>query len=166
MKFSSLACCGAGLLNGQTVKNLQNSVPENHAGMASGLASTTRFIGNLASVVALLGAVLSSATRQSFTGALAGRGLSTAVVDAAASLVTSGNTSDLASIVSKVPPDEIRTTGQRAYSDGFAAAAFVAAAIASAGCVLPLLLVSGTETGPVEALNLIPCRTFDCRDPL
>jgi hypothetical protein len=98
--------------------------------------------------------------------ALAGRGLSTAVLDAAASLVTSGNTSDLASIVSKVPPDEIRTTGQRAYSDGFAAAAFVAAAIASAGCVLPLLLVSGTETGPVEALNLIPCRTFDCRDPL
>jgi hypothetical protein len=62
-----VACCGAGLLNGQTVKNLQNSVPENHAGMASGLASTTRFIGNLVSVVALLGAVLSSATRQSFT---------------------------------------------------------------------------------------------------
>jgi hypothetical protein len=37
-----IAGCGAGLLNGQTVKVLQGTVPEDRAGMASGLASTTR----------------------------------------------------------------------------------------------------------------------------
>ena len=53
-----IAGCGAGLLNGQTVKVLQGAVPEDRAGMASGLASTTRFIGILVSVAAL-GAILS-----------------------------------------------------------------------------------------------------------
>jgi EmrB/QacA subfamily drug resistance transporter len=48
-----IAGCGAGLLNGQTVKALQGVVPEDRAGMASGIASTTRFIGILLSVAAL-----------------------------------------------------------------------------------------------------------------
>jgi EmrB/QacA subfamily drug resistance transporter len=50
---------GAGLLNSETAKAQVSSVPAERAGMASGLASTTRFIGIIAGVVGL-GAVLSA----------------------------------------------------------------------------------------------------------
>jgi hypothetical protein len=60
-----VAGCGAGLLNGQTVKVLQGVVAEDRAGMASGIASTTRFIGILVSVAAL-GAVLADVARDRF----------------------------------------------------------------------------------------------------
>jgi EmrB/QacA subfamily drug resistance transporter len=49
---------GAGVLNGETVKVFGGSVPPERAGMASGLASTTRFIGILVAVAGL-GAILS-----------------------------------------------------------------------------------------------------------
>jgi predicted MFS family arabinose efflux permease len=48
---------GAGLLNSETAKAQVSSVPPERAGMASGLASTTRFIGIIAGVAGL-GAVL------------------------------------------------------------------------------------------------------------
>jgi EmrB/QacA subfamily drug resistance transporter len=50
---------GAGLLNSETAKAQVSSVPPERAGMASGLASTTRFIGIIAGV-AVLGAVLAA----------------------------------------------------------------------------------------------------------
>jgi EmrB/QacA subfamily drug resistance transporter len=50
---------GAGLLNSETAKAQISSVPPERAGMASGLASTTRFIGIIAGVAGL-GAVLSA----------------------------------------------------------------------------------------------------------
>jgi len=56
--------CGAGLLNSETAKAQVGSVPADRAGMASGLASTTRFIG-IISGVAGLGAVLSAVAETS-----------------------------------------------------------------------------------------------------
>jgi EmrB/QacA subfamily drug resistance transporter len=50
---------GAGLLNSETAKAQVSSVPPERAGMASGLASTTRFIGIIAGVAGL-GAVLAA----------------------------------------------------------------------------------------------------------
>jgi MFS family permease len=50
---------GAGLLNSETAKAQVSSVPPDRAGMASGLASTTRFIGIIAGVAGL-GAVLAA----------------------------------------------------------------------------------------------------------
>jgi EmrB/QacA subfamily drug resistance transporter len=50
---------GAGLLNSETAKAQVSSVPPERAGMASGLASTTRFIGIIVGVAGL-GAVLSA----------------------------------------------------------------------------------------------------------
>jgi MFS family permease len=50
---------GAGLLNSETAKAQVSSVPPQRAGMAGGLASTTRFIGIIAGVAGL-GAVLSA----------------------------------------------------------------------------------------------------------
>ena len=51
--------CGAGLLNSETAKAQVSSVPPERAGMASGLASTTRFTGIIAGVAGL-GAVLAA----------------------------------------------------------------------------------------------------------
>jgi MFS family permease len=59
-----LTGCGAGLLNSETAKAQIGSVPADRAGMASGLAGTTRFIG-IISGVAGLGAVLSAVTESS-----------------------------------------------------------------------------------------------------
>src|ERR1700733_8290575 len=50
---------GAGLLNSETTKAQISSVPPERAGMASGLASTTRFIGIIAGVAGL-GAILAA----------------------------------------------------------------------------------------------------------
>src|SRR6202012_3386375 len=69
-----VAGCGAGLLNGQTVKVLSGAVPPDRAGMASGLASTTRFIGILVSV-AVLGAILSDAASRQFVAVATRLGL-------------------------------------------------------------------------------------------
>ena len=94
-----IAGCGAGLLNGQTVKVLQGAVPEDRAGMASGLASTTRFIGILVSVAAL-GAILSDVARERFVAGAARTGLAMDAVREEAAHVTSG---DLAGLLAAAP---------------------------------------------------------------
>ncbi len=69
-----VAGAGAGLLNGQTVKVLGGAVPADRAGMASGLASTTRFIGILVSVAGM-GAILSNVVLRAFGTAAMAAGL-------------------------------------------------------------------------------------------
>ncbi|MGF6768508.1 MFS family permease [Paraburkholderia sp. GAS199] len=56
---------GAGTLNGNTQKAIVSCVPPTRTGMASGISTTTRFTGIVASV-AVIGAVLVSRTRSSF----------------------------------------------------------------------------------------------------
>jgi EmrB/QacA subfamily drug resistance transporter len=95
-----IAGCGAGLLNGQTVKVLQGAVPEDRAGMASGIASTTRFIGILVSIAAL-GAVLADVARDRFVAGAINIGLSGDIARETAAHVTSG---DLSGLLAAVPP--------------------------------------------------------------
>src|ERR1700753_1773049 len=105
-----VAGCGAGLLTGQTVKVISGAVPENRAGMASGLASTTRFIGILVSV-AVLGAILSDVANSHFVTAARRLGLDQATAQSAAKKVTSG---DLDGVVAETPDNlrqEIRSSG-------------------------------------------------------
>jgi EmrB/QacA subfamily drug resistance transporter len=162
-----LAGCGAGLLNGQTVKVLQGAVPEERAGMASGIASTTRFIGILVSVAAL-GAVLSDKARDVFAAGAAKAGLAPDAAAAAAARVTSG---DLAGVLAAAPPgarEAVRSAALSAYGAGFAASAAVAAVVALAACLLAFGLISGRETAPAlaKAPAKTPCKAVDCRDPL
>lgn len=159
--------CGAGLLNGQTVKVLQAAVPEDRAGMASGLASTTRFIGILVSV-ALLGAILSSVTRTAFRTASTMLGLSLVSTEAAGKLITSGNFEGLRNIVPADRLAELHDAALAAYARGFSAACLLAAALAAAACLLTFSLVSAADTAAsgVSLMRKIPCRTLDCRDPL
>jgi EmrB/QacA subfamily drug resistance transporter len=162
-----VAGCGAGLLNGQTVKVLQGAVPADRAGMASGLASTTRFIGILISVAAL-GAILADVARDRFLSGALGTGLPMDVLKDAASRVTSG---DLAGLLSMVPPgmrEPVQAAALAAYGAGFATAAMVAACIALLACLLAYGLISGQETAPAPqpAHAPMPCKMIDCRDPL
>jgi EmrB/QacA subfamily drug resistance transporter len=162
-----IAGCGAGLLNGQTVKVLQGVVPEDRAGMASGIASTTRFIGILLSVAAL-GAVLSNVAHEQFLAVATKLGLTAEAARDAAARVTSG---DLSALLLAAEPSTRRALGSAAldaYGAGFASAALVAAFIAFAACLLAFSLISTLETAPAttKVRAKMPCKVVDCRDPL
>jgi hypothetical protein len=162
-----VAGCGAGLLNGQTVKVISGAVPENRAGMASGLASTTRFIGILVSI-AVLGAILSDAANRRFVSNATRLGLDQATAQSAAKKVTAG---DLDSIVAAAPErlrSELRSSGLSAYSLGFSEASILAAVIALIACALTFRYVRFEDTAPVKRApgTPIPCHTVDCKDPL
>jgi hypothetical protein len=162
-----VAGCGAGLLNGQTVKVISGAVPENRAGMASGLASTTRFIGILVSV-AVLGGILSDAANRRFVSDATRLGLDQATAQSAAKKVTAG---DLDSMVAAAPErlrPELRSAGLTAYSSGFSEASILAAVIALLACALAFRYVRFEDTAPVRRAPgaPIPCKTLDCKDPL
>jgi EmrB/QacA subfamily drug resistance transporter len=162
-----VAGCGAGLLNGLTVKVIQGAVPGDRAGMASGIASTTRFVGILVSVAAL-GAVLSNAARAKFLLAAAKAGLPMEAALRGAGYVTSG---DITRLLELSPPgshDALRLAALAAYSAGFAVAAIVAASVAAVACVLTFVLIDEKKTSPVppQLHSKMPCKFVDCRDPL
>jgi EmrB/QacA subfamily drug resistance transporter len=121
---------GAGLLNSETAKAQVSSMPPERAGMASGLASTTRFIGIIAGVAglgAVLSAVAESTLRRLGSSLVPGNnvdwhGLSLRIVGGDAN----GALSAL--------PDAIRiaiaSTVQSSVATGFGAAFAVAAIVA------------------------------------
>ncbi len=160
-----VAGCGAGLLNGQTVKVLSGAVPADRAGMASGLASTTRFIGILVAVAGL-GAILSDSVRTHFTQAAVALGLSPAAADAASKRVTAG---DLAGLLSAVPEgvrESMRHAGLMAFSQGFSIAALIAAAVAAVAAALTFTFIRDEDTAPVSQPAKVHCAPIDCRSPL
>jgi hypothetical protein len=135
--------------------------------MASGLASTTRFIGLLVSV-AVLGAILSDVANRHFVAGATRLGLDENAAAAAAKKVTSG---DLDGMLASAPDSlraALRTTGLTAYSSGFSEASILAAVIALFACALTFRYVRFEDTAPVRrAQNMsIPCHTIDCKDPL
>lgn len=162
-----VAGSGAGVLNGETVKVLSAAVPPERSGMASGLASTTRFIGILIGV-ATLGAILSNVARQSFLAAAGAAGLSPASSNEAVRLVISG---DLAGALRSVPvsiKDNIRTAALTAFGDGFASAGLTAAAAALIAAFLTWRYVAGTAAPAAPAIEKKhrPCMVVDCRHPI
>ncbi len=142
-----VAGTGAGILNGETVKVIQGAVPPERAGMASGLASTTRFIGVLVAVAGL-GAVLSNLARSSFISAATGIGLDNTAAEAAARRVTSGDVMGMLGMVPENLRDQLHAAGVHAFSSGFAYATFVAAVVSAIGAALTYTFVSTEETCP------------------
>jgi EmrB/QacA subfamily drug resistance transporter len=162
-----IAGSGAGILNGETVKVLSASVPPERSGMASGLASTTRFIGILVGV-ATLGAILSNVAKQSFLAAAEAAGLGSAASNEAVRHVISG---DLAGALEKVPAgirDRIHEVALIAFGDGFASAGLTAAVVAFIAAFLTWRYVAGTAapaTAPIEKKHR-RCMVVDCRHPI
>ena len=135
--------------------------------MASGIASTTRFIGILVSV-AILGAVLADVARKDFVSSATQIGLALDAAREAAAHVTSGDLSQVFAAASPATHEAVRTAALSAYGAGFASAALVAAWIALISCFLASWLISPEETAPIPLPpdKKLPCKLIDCRDPL
>jgi EmrB/QacA subfamily drug resistance transporter len=160
-----IAGIGAGILNGQTVKVLGGSVPADRSGMASGLASTTRFIGILVAVAGL-GAILSNVTRRAFQAQAQPLGLSAQATDVAARKVTAG---DIPGMLSSVMPSaRVLASGiaHHAFAMGFATITVIAAGVAAIAAALAYAIISQEDTAPVPVVGPMPCKAVDCRSPL
>jgi hypothetical protein len=142
-----VAGAGAGLLNGETVRVLQGAVPADRAGMASGLASTTRFIGILVAVAGL-GAILAKTTAETFSSAARAVGLSPDVARESARRVTSGDLGGALQMLPATVHGTLEKAGSQAFSEGFAAASLAAALVAAVALALTYWLVSSSETAP------------------
>jgi EmrB/QacA subfamily drug resistance transporter len=161
-----VAGCGAGLLNGMTVKVMGSAVPPERAGMASGLASTTRFIGILVSVAGL-GAVLSERVRGSFVAAATRTGLDGRTAATAAKRVEAGDLSGALQAVPDGMREALHRIGLTAFGNGFAVAALIAAFVAVIAAVLTVAFIRGADTAPAPIPGEArPCAMVDCRDPL
>jgi len=162
-----VAGSGAGILNGETVEVLSASVPPERSGMASGLASTTRFIGILMGV-ATLGAILSDVARSSFLAAANAAGLNSETSVTAVKHVISGDLNRALDIVPAVLKDKIHAVALAAFADGFASASLMAAAAAVVAAFLAWLYVAAEPAKLAQAVEKKdrPCMVVDCRHPI
>ncbi|HEY1686436.1 MAG TPA: MFS transporter [Tepidisphaeraceae bacterium] len=156
---------GAGILNGETVKVLGGAVPPERAGMASGLASTTRFIGILVGVAGL-GAVLSHLARHAFVQAAISLGLTADQAMAISRHVVSGDLNDAISNSNGMTQHQLLAAGRAAFADGFSAAGLLAAFTAGVACALTLRFVRQVDTAPIGLPREVHCKTIDCRNPI
>ena len=161
-----VAGAGAGILNGETAKVLGSAVPPERSGMASGLASTTRFIGILLGVAGL-GAVLSGVARETFMRSASAFGLTGQAALNAAKKVISGDLAGLSGIVPRQLESELHRAGLSAFARGFASAGLLATCVAAIACILTFHYVKSQDTAPLPpSKEKRPCKTIDCRDPL
>jgi EmrB/QacA subfamily drug resistance transporter len=143
----ALAGTGAGLLNGETAKAMQGAIPPQRAGMASGLAGTTRFCG-LLSGVAGLGAVLVAATSANFLHAAAQWSLAPTLARAVVKRFTGGDVPGALHELQVLPHGAVEAAAaalRHAFGAGFAAAAWSAAGVAVGALLLTRLLMPGTD---------------------
>jgi EmrB/QacA subfamily drug resistance transporter len=147
-----VAGIGAGILNGETVKVLGSAIPPERAGMASGLASTTRFIGVLLGVAGF-GALLSGVAHGAFVKFASSVGLEPATAELAAHHVTSGNVAELLKLVPASVQSSIQAAGLSAFAKGFGSASLLAAAIAAISGLLAFRFISETETSPAKSMG-------------
>ncbi|MBD9504253.1 MFS transporter [Pseudomonas sp. PDM17] len=92
---------GAGLLNGDTQKNIMACVPRERTGMASGLSTTTRFAA-IVLAIGILGGILAARSAQLLRDALAK--LAPAHLDKAAEMATRAAAGDFTAALSLVDP--------------------------------------------------------------
>lgn len=132
---------GAGLLNSETAKAQVGSVPPERAGMASGLASTTRFIGIIAGVAGL-GAVL-SAVAESSLQRLGGSLLPNQTVDwhGISLRIVGGDAAGALSALPDAQRSAIEGAVRASVAAGFGAAFVCAAAVAAIASVLSWRLI-------------------------
>ena len=151
---------------GASEKVLGGAVPPERAGMAGGLAGTTRFVGILVSIAGL-GAVLSSTSYHAFVSAAAALGISPEAARVAARQVASGNLAEILAAFPDSLRSKLQAIAQISFAQGFAAAALVAAGVAAMAGAVTFMLVRRADTLPVGAPRAAPpCFAIDCRQPL
>jgi EmrB/QacA subfamily drug resistance transporter len=142
-----------GVLNGETTKAQVTAVPPERAGMASGIASTTRFIGFTIGLAGL-GAVLASSAEKSLVKAAASHVASGSVEWHRLSLRivggdAQGALSDLPSNIRAVLDHAVHVS----VTTGFAATFTAAACFGVLTSALAWILVRTARPGPPAKLN-------------
>ena len=137
-----LAGTGAGLLNGETAKAMQSTLPADKSGMASGVAATVRF-GALVIGVAVLGAVLSAATAHGMDFASALWGTDPAAALEAGKHFAAGDLSAALQGLSAEARPKAGEALRQAFAGGFSAAAWTASGIGLVTCLSTLYFLRG-----------------------
>jgi EmrB/QacA subfamily drug resistance transporter len=141
---------GAGLLNSETTKIQISTVPPARAGMASGIAATTRFVGIVVGL-AVLGAVLAAVAEVNL------RRLGTPIVGnqpldwhALGLRIVGGDAAGALAVV----PDEVRSAlaavVHHSVGAGFGASLAIGAAVALLSSIVSWLLIRAGDTRPAE----------------
>lgn len=136
-----IAGTGAGILNGETAKAMQGALPANRSGVASGIASTTRFTALLFGVAAL-GAILGTTMIKKFMPVAQTIGLASSDAVEIAKRFSAG---DAALVLSKLPPDlqkSVAASLRTAFEAGFGGATWTAAGVAIVSLLMTQLLMS------------------------
>lgn len=146
---------GAGLLNGDTQKNIMACVPRERTGMASGLSTTTRF-GAIVIAIGLLGGVLAARSAQLLRDAMAALAPEQlGKVSAMATRVAAGDLQAALSLLELGLREAVAPLAQQAFAGGFEAVLLTAGVVALVfAAVVGVLLgrplpVHGTPAGHV-----------------
>lgn len=123
---------GGGILNGETQKVLVSGVEADRAGTASGISTTTRFIGILLGFTALSG-IAAGAIR----AALSGGGFPEPLADA----VIAGSLAEAVSSIPSAATSAFASAGREEYLAGFGTSFLLAAAFAGAAATAVVLLM-------------------------
>ncbi|NBB11728.1 MFS transporter [Pseudomonas sp. SLFW] len=143
---------GAGLLNGDTQKNIMACVPRERTGMASGMSTTMRFSAIMLAV-GVYGALLASHTLKTLNPSL--RNLAPEWLDQSeyiASRVVAGDMSAALQAVDTGARAVVQPLAQQAFVTGFGSVLWVAGCIGLVGAVL----VGTLMRKPIPALQLNP----------
>ncbi len=133
---------GGGLLNGETQKAIMGTVPRNRAGMASGISTTSRFVGILIGFAGL-GAVLATGARQDLELAM-----SMSSLPLRSGFIDSIIAGDLERAIAAYPSSMVSTLREIAhnsYSLGFSNASLVAALIAVVAATVVFVTMKGAK---------------------
>ena len=132
---------GAGLLNGDTQKNIMACVPRERTGMASGLSTTTRF-GAIVIAIGLLGGVLAARSAQLLREAMAG--LAPEQLGKVSAMATRVAAGDLPAALAMLDPslrDTVAPLARQAFAGGFEAVLLTAGCVALVFAVVVGLLL-------------------------
>lgn len=133
---------GAGLLNGDTQKNIMACVPRERTGMASGLSTTTRF-GAIVLAIGVLGGVLAARSGQLLHEAMAA--VAPAHLGEVATMATRVAAGDLQAALAVLDPglrEAVAPLARQAFIGGFEAVLHVAGVAALLFAVLVGVLLS------------------------
>ena len=141
---------GAGLLNGDTQKNIMACVPRDRVGMASGMSTTMRFSA-IVLAIGVFGALLNSHTEQNLQHSLT-QGAAQWLEHShfIASRVVAGDMSGALSQLPQAAQTQIQPLATQAFVGGFSVVLRVAGLLALLGAVL----VGTLMRKPIPALGV------------
>ncbi|WP_458766602.1 MFS transporter [Cupriavidus basilensis] len=152
---------GAGLLNGDTQKNIMACMPRERSGMASGISTTTRFSAIVLSF-GLLGGLLAYRTQATFGTALHAHEESSGIAPGlAAHIIPRVVAGDLHGAMADVQAplrSVLEPLARTAFADGFAWILCVAAGVALLSAVLVRLLMKDEAPAHQAVRVEVPAR--------